>query len=183
MSLAYLQQYMLFDTGLNLSRATEVLEELMTKGKQAENTVRGYAHSFATFERWCLQSGHFALPSNPQTLKLFVSWAVSERVYKLSFVAHILAAVRDKHIRTGHPEPNTREVRELFSAAKRKLREKPQRKSPLTVKHLERMLKRLGEEPRDLRTRRCCVLALRRAGGAARFLRSITLRSNSPKRA
>lgn len=110
---------------------------------QAANTTRGYAHSWKIFSRWCGESGRRPVPASPETLKLFLVWALYEQKYKPANVDHIFGAVKDRHRQLGFDpkEGFDHTVRDARLAAKRDLAEKglqrPRPMRAITIEQLE----------------------------------------------
>lgn len=151
MSTEYVQQFTLFNTGLDLNGVLEELEDLMIEGKQAFNTIKGYAQSYKAFARWCEESGHMAFPADQRTVKLFIAWVSRFHKIKLSHLTHILSAIRDRHLRANLPSPVTRAERDLVTTIARRRPEEPVQKEPITPQQLLQIVKRLDDSPRALR--------------------------------
>ena len=117
-------QLWLFDPGIDLAAAREGVDDLMSAA-QSENTKKAYAHSWRVFGSWCEDAGRAPLPATPETLRLFVSWCLRSRGYRLETVRTHLAAVKDRHLRRRLACPVDESVRVLMRSAARRLRERP----------------------------------------------------------
>lgn len=113
------EQLALFDTGLNLTETRSEMEDLMQK-ERSKNTLKAYAYSWSVFARWCeSKAGRQPLPASPDTVALFVTWAIKKKGYRLDTVRLCLAAIAERHKSLNQPSPLTPEIRTLVSNASR----------------------------------------------------------------
>lgn len=145
-------QFLLFDAGMDLADIRDAREEIM-RHAQAKNTVRTYGVSWRVFARWCAASGRQSLPATPDTVSLFIAWAVDKREprYKLNNVKHICAAVRHQHRQLDLPDPNDSHVRATLAGAARAYDQEPGGKEAITPEQLRQAVAMLGTSARDVR--------------------------------
>jgi integrase len=145
----------------DLDRLEEAKQELL-QHRRAPNTDKAYAAQWGAFAGWCGEHRRKALPAAPETVSLWVAWAVYEREprYRLNTVRLALSAIRGQHLRAGHPSPVTAEVKELVRSAARKLKEKRRCKAALTPEQLRELSRQLsdGGSVREVRDRALLLL-------------------------
>lgn len=155
----------LFDDGweIDLPSVRAARESLMQRAK-APNTLRAYAHSWKVFARWCELAGLRALPAKPETLGLFITWAVKHRKprpYSIANVQHIVAAVKAQHRSADLPLPWDDSVRSTLSGAVRSTGgrgRKRRGKKPLSHQQLSMMVTLLGKTAREVRDKAILTL-------------------------
>ena len=147
------QQYQLFDLGIDLTALRRAKENLMTFAK-APNTLQAYRSQWRTFTKWCAEAGRSACPATPDTVSLYVTWAAKVRQYRMETIHLALSSIKHHHEEGESPSPINREVRDLVRSAVREAREEPGGKEHLTIQQLRKICRRLREdEPIDIRDR------------------------------
>lgn len=124
------------------------------KYAKAPNTVRAYAHSWKVFSRWCNLAQLTALPAEPETVSLFITWAMKYRKpapYSVRNIQHIVAAVKDRHRSEELPIPNNEIVRKTLSGAARSVKRVRRGKDALSDEQLSMMCDLLGQTAREIR--------------------------------
>lgn len=120
---------------------------------KAVNTLKAYVWGWSVFREWCAGAGRLALPADPETVQLFVAWAVDVRSYRLESVRLFLSAISYEHRRAELASPVDISVRELVAGAARKLQERPGGKAALTLEQLRLISRSFGDRPIDVRDR------------------------------
>lgn len=161
------EQLLLFDLGINLTRAREGVEDLMSAA-QSDNTKKAYKYSWKIFAAWCVNAGREALPATPETLRLFVSWCVHDRGYRLETVRTHLSAVKNHHLRRRVASPVDDSVKALLRNAARRLCEKPAGASALTPALLRRLCAAAVADGSPIAVRDRAMILLSFAGGFRR---------------
>lgn len=110
------EQLRLFEGGPDMRRLQEIAAGYREKAR-AVNTERAYTEDWRDFERWCVEAGRESLPAREQTVCLYAV-ALMERL-KLSTITRRLAAIRDRHRRSGVPTPAGEQLQSLMSGARR----------------------------------------------------------------
>lgn len=135
---------------------------------RAENTIINYKSHFAVFQRWCESVHMQSLPTDSLTLRRFASYQLQVRKLKVNTVRNHLSAIRYIHITKGYQFPAMEGIKNILRAEKRKRRETPVGKDPITIEELREISRRLKAKgrPIDIRDRAIMVLgfisALRR---------------------
>jgi len=152
MSTLPIEQFVLFDVGIDVARLRLVREDLM-RCTHSVNTGKAYRSSCGVFARWCVDAGRRALPATAETVGLFVTWCIHDRRYRLETVRTHLSALRDQHLAAGLCSPVDACARELVNNAARVLKERPAGKAALTADLLRRMSEALGDRGGPLAAR------------------------------
>jgi len=164
------QQLLLFDLGIDLARAREGVDDLMSAA-QSDNTKKAYAHSWRVFESWCSDAGRDPLPASAETLRLFVSWCLRDRGYRLETVRTHVSGVKSYHARRRLTSPVDDTVKALVRNASRRLREKPRGAFALTPLLLRRLCSAALADGSPVAVRDRAIILL---GFAGAFRRSET---------
>jgi integrase len=152
------EQYRLFDPGIDISELRRLEEHLMMTAKKARNTVIACNSRWRIFCDWCEQSGREALPATPETVKLYITWALKKNGSRLYTVRTALSAIADKHRSNRYPSPVDRDVRLYLRTCARHLREEPRGRDALSIKQLLKACDLLGKRPIDVRDRAILLL-------------------------
>lgn len=137
------------------------LREVQAQFEQAERAPRTratYQDRWRLFAAWCTDAGVQALPAAPQTLSLYITWALTKRLNRLETVKLTMAAVLDKHRREGHESPVTAEVKAYLESCARQLKEEPRGKAPLTIEQLQQICALPCKTPAQKRDRAILLL-------------------------
>jgi integrase len=161
------QLWLFEETGIDIGSCRLAEEDLMGS-LQAVNTRKAYAHSWAVFGEFCAGAGRDACPASPETVRLFVSWCLSHKRYRLETVRTHLSGIKSQHRRRRHPVPVDDSVRALLRAAARRLREKPAGKLALSPEQLRTICKAMAADGSPLAVRDRALLLWGFAGGFRR---------------
>lgn len=147
--------------------ATRARLDELRSSQYAPRTIEAYAADWADFEKWCSGVGRVPLPATPETVSLYLSAQLPGR--KVTTLARRVAAIASRHGAAGFPAPTTPAVRAFLSGARRKTRQKPNRKAAITISELLRVCDHLSGEGtlRSIRDRALLLL-----GFAGAFRRS-----------
>lgn len=106
---------------------------------RAANTLRAYRSDWNHFEAWVTAQRLVALPAPPQTVALYV--AAYAATLKPTTLARRLSAIGQIHQAAGHPDPSAdATVRAVFKGVRRRHGVAPERKAPLVVEDLRRVV-------------------------------------------
>lgn len=125
--------------GVDLSALRLRREGLRSVERRAEQTVKGYDSDLRVFERWCLDAGIAAMPSDSKTLALYVTWLLTDGGRRSATAIRHLAAIVDRHKRNGLAVPSTEDARDAILSVRRQRGEKPQGKTALGVPELTKI--------------------------------------------
>ena len=134
---------------------------------RAENTKKAYAADLEHFTKWCATHGITdPVPADPRVVAAYLAdFAGKLAVSTLARRLYALAAI---HRAEGHAPPTESPVvQAVWSGIKRTHRTAPRQKAPTRTKIITRLVKPLGESPKDVRDR-----ALLLIGFASAFRRS-----------
>jgi len=134
---------------------------------KAANTQRAYRAAWAEFTAWCEARGAQGLPAEVSTVVDYLT-ALAESGAKVSTIGVKRAAISFAHRTARQPDPTPAEdVRVVMAGITRALGTAPQKKAPITLDDLRRMIDTL---PDTLAGRRDRALLL--VGWAGAFRRS-----------
>lgn len=125
---------------------------------KAKRTRQTYSQWWKTFSAWCEAAGQQALPASPETLRLYMTWALSARGYRLDTVKVTLTAIVDRHRSEGYPSPATEEIWRFLETCRRHLKEEPRGRAPLTIEQIKQIAALPCESLRDKRDRAAILL-------------------------
>ena len=151
------EQYSFFPTHSALQELNIEMRTLM-KDAKAPNTLKAYGHEWKTFLHWCQKHDCLALPAQPRTIALFVTWQ-GRSDYDVGTIRLGLAAIRYFHAERRLSSPIDETVREVVSGiARKQARMKDPNirpgKEALPVEILRRISSALlGGDPVDVRDR------------------------------
>ncbi|OXM18318.1 integrase [Rhodococcus erythropolis] len=83
---------------------------------RSDGTRRAYESAWRRFEHWCTAHGHSSLPAHPATVAAYLVAAADtlttdgSRAYAPPTFAKWVAAIADRHRRTGHESPTSHEI-------------------------------------------------------------------------
>ncbi|MCS4255872.1 integrase [Rhodococcus erythropolis] len=83
---------------------------------RSDGTRRAYESAWRRFEHWCTAHGHIPLPAHPATVAAYLVAAADtltvdgSRAYASPTFAKWVAAIADRHRRTGHESPTSHEI-------------------------------------------------------------------------
>jgi site-specific recombinase XerD len=115
----------------------------------AANTLAAYRSDWARFERWCQVRGLVALPAQPATLAEYLAEAATQPAvsagrqwrYSPATLARWVAGIDKAHEVAGLAGPGTHpEVRAVLSGIRRARATPPERRAPLLLDDLERVV-------------------------------------------
>lgn len=134
---------------------------------KADNTRLAYRRDWQTFAAWCSVMGRQSLPSDGDTLALYIA-ARADAGAKVATIARALASVAQAHKSAGHPSPRAAaQVQAVLQGIKRRLGTASTQKAALTLDALRAMLATLEGRAIDVRNRALLLLgfagALRRS--------------------
>ena len=150
---------------------TEALSsaEHYARNEKAEATRRSYETAWRRFEDWCERNRARAMPAHPKAVEAFVAY-LADSGLKVATIDKHVAAITYRHRmddRDGVPPTSSEGVKAVLRGIRRTLGTRPDRKAPVTDKHLRAMLKALPDSLAGLRDR--AMLAI---GFAAAMRRS-----------
>ena len=137
------------------------------EGSRSVGTWRAYASDWGRFADFCQLNNLQAFPASPETVARFL---VGEKDLgaKASTLERRLAAISVKHKGSGHASPCSSElVRSVLSGIRREIGTRPDKKKPVRVGDVRRMVAALGDSTIDKRNRAMILL-----GYAGAFRRS-----------
>lgn len=136
------------------AEALAVMQDELMQAQYALNTRKAFAASLKAFARYCAAFEIPAFPATPETLRIFITWAVRIRGYRLETIANILWAVRSQHVDAGLASPMDDSVKELWANCRRAVKEPKRAKRALTIDQLRGLLGSMRtNHPIDLRNR------------------------------
>ena len=132
-----------------------------------QNTKRAYRGDLDRFVRWC-EENNSSLPAQPEVIAAYVRHLVEDEK-KIATIERALAAISVAHRLKGHePSPtSSKAVRKVVSAQKRLLGTLQRQVSPVSVEHLQRLVRELPENVAGARDRAVLLM-----GFAGAFRRS-----------
>jgi site-specific recombinase XerD len=106
----------------------------------AASTLRAYRHDWQSFATWCINRAYRPLPSSIDTLISYLTHlATSGR--KVAGIERALAAITFVHARLNAPSPATDPgVRQVMRGIRRRLGCHQDRKAPIVISHLRRLV-------------------------------------------
>jgi integrase len=141
-------------------------------------TIRGYASDWRQFTRWCDRAGRNSIPASEDTVKLYVTWMLTEQSRKLTTTERHISAIAHFHQERQLPVPITKEIRNICAGVRRERKEKPQGKAAMTAIDLASISRSCNETNMGLRDRSLLVLgfatALRRSNIAGLRLSDVS---------
>lgn len=138
---------------------------------QSENTTLAYESDWLQFSNWCSSHGFASLPSNDDTICLYLTSLAMEG-YKASTIHRKMSALITAHKDKGYDSPITQKVRRLMAGIRRRYGVKETGKKPLLVKDI---LSMLMEIPDSVKGRRDKALLLLGFAGAFRRSEIVSL--------
>jgi site-specific recombinase XerD len=126
--------------------------------QKAANTLKAYAHRWSIFSDWCRRAGRVALPATPDTVKLYIAWAVEVNGNRLETVKLTMSAILHQHTERNLASPLTSEVRKFIALCVRSLQEEPRGRAAVTPQQVDRISKALGDTPLAVRDRAIILL-------------------------
>ena len=164
------------DKLITLSHPSTGLEDLIQKANdliraaKAPSTRKAYQTDFRIYDSWCTDHGLTTLPSNPETIALYIASCVVARLAPAT-IARRLASISKAHQAAGFEESpaSTKHfvVGEVLKGARRTLGVAQKCKDPLLLNDICRLLAACPKNPLGLRDR-----ALILTGFAGAFRRS-----------
>ena len=136
---------------------TEALSsaEHYARNEKAEATRRSYETAWRRFEDWCERNRARAMPAHPKAVEAFVAY-LADSGLKVATIDKHVAAITYRHRmddRDGVPPTSSEGVKAVLRGIRRMLGTRPDRKAPVTDKHLRAMLKALPDSLAGLRDR------------------------------
>jgi len=141
--------------------------EAFASGSKAPATYRAYRGAWLRFAAWCESVGVAALPSQPETLALYVTYLAREGK-KVGTIEKAVGAIAHAHSRANVPSPHgTARVTETMAGIRRALGVAPKQKAPLMADVLRRVCRKAPKTMAQTRDRALLLL-----GFAGAFRRS-----------
>jgi integrase len=141
-------------------------------------TARELRQDWTGFLRFCRGCGRAALPATPDTVQLYVAYAL-KRENKVSTIRRRLWAIGEMHRAQNAKSPVTEEVRSLVASAARQRKEAVRQSSPMTPELLMQISRSLPKTAAGVRDRAILLLgfgaAMRRVEISALDLADVTL--------
>jgi integrase len=174
----------------------EYAEDAVTYHDEAlsENTRQAYASGWRDFRLFCEENDFVALPADPGTVALYLSFLAKKVDHKTGEVTkeglsvptleQRLSAIAYHHEEQGQESPtSTREVKQVMAGIRRKQRHRPDDAKPLMTYHLKRMVDALPKKA-DLyaerkRERTKTTAGARLTKGEKRYLRLLQIRNSA----
>jgi integrase len=148
-----------------LHRELEKAKEYAGQSR-AENTKRAYSSDWRRFGEWCEAQGLEALPASPMTVIAYIT-SMAER-YKVATLQRHLVSISQAHEMNGHPSPvKNKNVRTVMEGIRRAKGSAQDRKAPVLVEDLRRMVEALPATVQGKRDRAMLLI-----GFAGAFRRS-----------
>jgi len=114
--------------------------EPVTGAAKSEATRRAYASDFRSFETWCRDHEANPLPASPVTLATYIT-ALADTGKKVSTIRRPCVAITYLRAPGCEPDPMTDQVKDVLAGIRRTLGVKPERKAPVTVETIKRMMR------------------------------------------
>lgn len=118
----------------------------------APSTLRGYTHTFATFESWCLSKHAEFLPAEPETVARYLEYRSHD--LRPPTLGHVATYIGRVHRLAGYRDPTV--AIDVFLALRRAGRRYPHRPRQalgLISEKLQAMAEGCGNDPAGLRDR------------------------------
>ena len=160
-----------------LAAATERARQYHGQSK-SKNTLRAYAADWRHFEAWCTEVGRPALPSDPETVALYISdLAATSRV---STIQRRLTTINKAHETESLTSPARHPlVKDVLDGIKRELGVFQRGKTPLLLPDIRRMIDTCEDTITGVRDRAILLLgfsgAFRRSELAALAISDLTV--------
>jgi len=140
-----------------LAESRRATARFITASK-AEATRAAYAADWRDFEAWCGSHGLIALPSDPETVAVYLS-ALAACGRKISTVRRRCVAIAHVHQSAGHDNPAAHSgVKATLGGIARTLGSAPIKKAALTVDVLQRLVRKIPGDLAGLRDRALLLL-------------------------
>ena len=146
----------------------ETLQNL--KSSKAVNTVRAYKSDFEDFGLFCAKNGFKTLPTNPETVSLYLTYLSSKDV-KISTIKRRLVSISVIHKMKGHYLDTKHPIIiQNFMGIKRRKGVNQKGKKPLLINDLKRIIDLINQqsEPDIKKLRNKALLLIGFAGGFRR---------------
>jgi len=114
--------------------------KLIDENTKSEATKKGYRSDLNTFVRWCEDMEIDPFPCPPDTIRLYLVY-MDKIGRKPSTIQRAVTAIRQAHLLAGYPNPINDRVRETIKGILRLRGVLQEKKSPLTIDKLERILR------------------------------------------
>jgi integrase len=123
---------------------------------RAPGTVKGYAHDWSMFARWCREAGRDALPASSDTLALYATWMLAVNGRKVTTTSRHVSAILHHHRVAGCPVPIN--PWNIICAVRRERHERPQGRRALTPDEILSISRACAEDTNAGRRDRAIVL-------------------------
>ena len=174
----------------------EYAEDAVTyhDGALSENTRQAYASGWRDFRLFCEENDFVALPADPGTVVLYLSFLAKKVDHKTGEVTkeglsvptleQRLSAIAYHHEEQGHESPtSTREVKQVMAGIRRKQRHRPDDAKPLMTYHIKHMVDALPKKAdpcaQRKRERTKTAAGARLTNGEKRYLRLLQIRNRA----
>lgn len=155
-----------------ISKANSLMNEILTEAKinvqesQSENTTKAYESDWRQFQLWCINNDFDSLPSNEETIALYLSYLAMEG-YKTSTIHRKMSSIITAHRDKGYGSPVTQTIRRVMAGIRRRYGTEENGKKPILIDDILSMLKHIPENVKGIRDK-----ALLLIGFAGAFRRS-----------
>jgi site-specific recombinase XerD len=136
----------------------QLLVEMRDIGQniRAKNTMKAYKSDLKDFAQFCEDNGLQFFPATPDILALYLTFLA--RHAKWNTIKRRVAAISVVHRVKKVPSPVNEDIRELMQGIKRKIGEEVDRKEPLLLEHIQKMVALTDDELKGLRDRALILL-------------------------
>jgi site-specific recombinase XerD len=144
-----------------INRASEYIEVA-----EAYNTKRAHQSDWEQFEQWCEQMGLCAMPADPQTIALYLTF-LADNGYMVSSIERKKSSISAAHRAKGFDSPVSNAlVKKVFDGIKRTLGVRNRPKKALIVDDLKKLLDQVPNTIHGIRDRALLLMGF--AGGFRR---------------
>ncbi len=154
---------------LNVTKLAESAQRYVAQAK-APRTLKAYQSDWEDFKTFCRDRRMIALPAEPETVALYVTWMADEG-RKPATISRRLAAISKMHSAAGFPDSPTAmrhaKLKEVWSGIRRSKGTAQTAKSAATTEYLKTMLEHVPSTLAGVRDRALLLIgfaaALRRS--------------------
>ena len=162
------KELQLFHSDPLLGDAAKQIPALVLASK-ADNTNKKYKLYFEKFSRWCSLHKLSALPARSTTVCIYISSLVQQHVSS-SVLDAAFYSINRYHDISLHPNPcEDNLVKLTYEGGKRLLSRPVNKKEPITVDILDKLMKKFGNDTLNLSNLRICTLCLLGFSGFFRY--------------
>ena len=141
----------------------------LVMASRADNTNKKYKLYFEKFSHWCSLHNLTPLPASPSIVSIYLSSLVQQRV-STSVLDSAFYSINRYHEISSLKNPcDNRLVKLAYEGGKRLLCRPVNKKNPITIDILEKMIDRFGNDSQNILNLRLCVLCLLGFSGFFRY--------------